>query len=170
MATAKQTEAAKRNIKKAQAKWQSMSHRQHALAQPQGPSRARPGSTGKGAFYHIEVRPKGEFTSFRNQDVGDPGGLERLAGRRGSGSWATQAWLVSKEIAHPEGDTLVGDNEASRKLLATLSSPPVHQKGDIYTAHDRRNIPEREKPTPAQQKAWAENIKKAQAARKKATN
>lgn len=46
MATIKQREAARENIKKAQAKWQSMSRRQHSLAQPQGKERARPGSTG----------------------------------------------------------------------------------------------------------------------------
>jgi len=168
MATTKQIAAAKRNIKKAQQKWKSMSHRQHALAQPEGRKRARPGSTGKGAYYHIEVRPKNQFTSFRNQDVGDPGGLERIAGRRSSGSWATQAWLISKDMAHIEDETLVADHKDAQDLLSKLSSKPVHKKGDIFTAHDRRNVPEREKPTPAQQKARAANIKKAQTARKRA--
>ncbi|KKW35696.1 hypothetical protein A2852_00360 [Candidatus Adlerbacteria bacterium RIFCSPHIGHO2_01_FULL_54_23] len=51
--------------------------------------RKLPGTTGKGKFYRIEVRPKGDFFSFRNQDVGKKGGLERLAGRRSSGSWDT---------------------------------------------------------------------------------
>jgi hypothetical protein len=34
MATTKQRTAAKRNVRKAQAVWQSMSHREHARAQP----------------------------------------------------------------------------------------------------------------------------------------
>ena len=34
MATRKQTETAKKNIKKAQKKWQDMSPREHSLAQP----------------------------------------------------------------------------------------------------------------------------------------
>ena len=164
MTTTKQIAAAKRNIVKAQYAWQHMTHRQHALAQPQGRKRAKPGSVGKGAFYRIVVRPKEDFVTFRVQDVGEPGGLERLAGKRSSGSWATQAWLVSKDFAHVEGDTLVPDNPDAKKLLAKLSSPPKHQKGDIFTAKDRRNVPEREKPTAAQQAARTQNIKKAQAA------
>src|SRR3989338_8201282 len=104
MATNKQKKAAKKNIKKAQAKWRGMTHRQHALAQPQGRARQKPGSTGKGKFFRIEVRPKSEFKTFRVQDVGKKGGLERLAGKRGSGSWDTVAWLVSKKDARMTAD------------------------------------------------------------------
>ncbi len=39
MATKKQREAAKENIKKAQEKWRSMSTRQKAMAQPEGKDR-----------------------------------------------------------------------------------------------------------------------------------
>ena len=154
MATDKQRQAARENIKKAQEKWQSMTKRQRTLAQPEGKNRARPGTTGEGEYYRIIVRPKGEFTTFRNQDVGKPGG-----------SWATHAWLISKEDAHMEGDELVPDSDDARELLATLGSKPVHKKGDLFTAKDRRNVPEKDKPTPAQQRAQRENIKKAQAAR-----
>lgn len=165
MATTKQQEAAKRNILKAQTKWRSMTHRQRALAQPQGRMRARPGSKGTGDYYRVVVRPQSEFVSLRTQDVGTPGNLLRIAGRRSSGSWATQAWLVEKHMAHVEGSHLVGDDPAVRKLLETLRSQPIHEKGDIFTAKDRRNVPEREKPTVAQRAAWSANIKKAQAAR-----
>lgn len=165
MATTKQIAAARQNIKKAQAAWQGMSKRQHSLAQPQGRSRARPGTRATGDYYRIEVRPKAEFVTFRNQDVGKPGGLERLAGKRSSGSWATQAWLVSKDDAHRDGDKLVADSQDAKNLLSKLGSEPVHQKGDIFTAKDRRNVPERDKPTAAQKTARAKNIKKAQAAR-----
>lgn len=167
MATKKQQAAARENIKKAQAKWQSMTKRQHSLAQPEGRKRAKPGTTGEGEYYRIVVRPKEDFTTFRNQDVGEPGGLERISGRRSSGSWATQAWLINKEDAHIEGTTLVPDSDAAKKLLKTLGSMPVHEKGDIFTAKDRRNIPEKDKPTAAQRKAQKENIKKAQVARQK---
>jgi len=167
MATAKQQEAARKNIKKAQAKWQSMTGREHSLAQPEGRKRAKPGSTGEGSYYRIAVRPKEQFVSFRNQDVGEPGGLQRISGRRSSGSWATQAWLISKDMAHIEGDTLVADSDDAKELLAALGSTPVHEKGDIFTAKDRRNVPEKDKPTAAQKEAQQENIKKAQAARHK---
>src|SRR4051812_3756694 len=106
MATEKQRAAARRNIKKAQAAWKAMSHTEHARSQPQGRGREKPGTTGGGEFYRIEVRPKGEFVTFRTQDVGGPGHIERLAGKRQSGSWDTQAWLVSKQDAHIEGDKL----------------------------------------------------------------
>lgn len=167
MATTKQINAAKQNIKKAQAKWQSMSHRQRALAQPQGRKRAKPGSKGTGDYYRIVVRPKEQFVSFRVQDVGDPGGLERVAGHRSSGSWATQAWLIAKDKAHIDGDSLVADDEDAKKLLESLGSKPTLVKGDIFKAKDRRNVPEKEKPTAAQRKAQQQNIKKAQAARRK---
>src|SRR3989344_3169302 len=99
MTTLKQKSAVKKNIKKAQAKWKSMTRRQHALAQPQGRSRQKPGTTGKGKSFRIEVRPKSEFKTFRIQDVGKKGGLERLAGKRSRGFWGTVYWLVSKEDA-----------------------------------------------------------------------
>src|SRR5690349_19090526 len=99
MATRKQSSAARKNILKAQKAWKGMSHRARAIAQPQGRGRAKPGSTGKGNFYRIEVRPKSEFVTFRVQDVGKKGGLERLAGKRSSGSWDTVSWLVSKKDA-----------------------------------------------------------------------
>ncbi|MEK7059830.1 MAG: hypothetical protein AAB971_03675 [Patescibacteria group bacterium] len=167
MATAKQIAAAKKNILKAQAKWKSMSRRQRALTQPEGRGRARPGTGGGGEYYRVEVRPRQQFTSFRTQDVGKRGGLERVAGHRASGSWATQAWLISKTMAHREGNALVADHQDVQELLDTLSTQPAHQKGDVFKAHDRRNIPEREKPTPAQKRAQQANIKKAQAAKRK---
>ena len=107
MATEKQREAARRNIKKAQAVWRAMSHEEHARAQPQGRGRKKPGTTGEGEYYRITVRPKEEFVTFRTQDVGEPGHVQRLAGKRGSGSWDTQAWLISKHDAHVERETHV---------------------------------------------------------------
>tara|TARA_B100001245_G_scaffold112184_1_gene82199 strand:+ start:19998 stop:20513 length:516 start_codon:yes stop_codon:yes gene_type:complete len=166
MVTTKQRQAAKQNIKKAQEKWQSMSSRQHSLAQPEGRSRAKPGAKGTGDYYRIVLRSKEEFTSFRNQDVGKPGGLQRVAGRRSSGSWGTQAWLVSKDDAHvSRSGALVPDSDDAKGLFESLRGPIEHEKGDVFQAKDRRNVPEKEKPTKAQQQARSENIKKAQAAR-----
>jgi hypothetical protein len=165
MATRKQSEAARENIKKAQDKWKSMSKSEHASSQPEGRKRAKPGTKGEGEYYRIVVRPKEEFETFRYHDVGSPGHIQRLAGKRPSGSWATQAWLVSKQDAHIDHDRLVPDNKEVKDLLDKLASPPEHLKEDIFTAKDRRNVPERKKPTPAQQNARMANIKKAQAAR-----
>jgi hypothetical protein len=166
MATTSQRKAASRNIKKAQQARRGMTSRQRARSQPQGRSRAKPGSTGKGEFFHIEIRPKTEFKTFRNQDVGERGGIERVAGKRSSGSWDTQKWLISKEHAHVERGKLVPDTADARKVLKTLGSTPKHLRGDRFNAQDRPNVPERAKPTAAQKRARSANIKKAQAARR----
>jgi len=164
MATARQVAAARRNIKKAAARWRSMTSRQRALAQPQGRSRRRPRSTGKGKYFRIAVRPKTGFVSFRTQDVGRPGHIQRVAGRRASGSWGTVTWLIGKEDAHLERGRLVADTPSARKILRQLGSAPVRVTGDRFKARDRRNVPERSKPTPTQKRARRRNIKKAQAA------
>src|SRR5215475_4034001 len=166
MATAKQRQAARKNVKKAQAAWQSMSSRAHSSSQPEGRNRAKPGATGRGEYYHIEVRPKSEFSLFSTQDVGARGGIQRVAGKRGSGSWDTQNWLISKDKAHVEAGRLVPDTQEAREVLKTLGSAPAHISGDRFTAAPRPNVPERKKPTPAQKRARSANIKKAQAARR----
>jgi hypothetical protein len=126
--------------------------------------RAKPGARGTGRFFHIQVRPKSEFVSFRNQDVGGRGGIERLAGQRANGSWDTQKWLVGKTQAHLDGETLVADSVAAEKVLSQLGSPPRHLGGDRFIAKPRRVIPESKKPTPAMRRAQSTNIQKAQAA------
>jgi hypothetical protein len=166
MATAKQKKAAQKNIKKAQAAWQKMSSREHSRAQPEGRGRAKPGSTGEGDYYHIEVRPKDEFVSFRTHDVGEKGGIQRVGGKRSSGSWDDQKWLISKEHAHIENGKLVPDTEDAREALDALGSEPAHISGDRFKAKPRPNVPEKEKPTAAQRRAQQRNIKKAQAARR----
>jgi hypothetical protein len=92
-----------------------------------------------------------------------------VAGKRSSGSWSTAAWLISKDDAHVENDKLVGDTKDAKDLLKNLRSTPVHLSGDRFKATDRPDVPERSKPTAAQTRARRENIKKAQAARRKKT-
>src|SRR5262249_5690586 len=141
MATTKQREAARNNIKKAQAAWKSMSHRQHARAQPEGRRRAKPGTQGGGEYYHARVRPKGEFVTLRTEDVGERGDVQRGAGKRQSGSRDTQQWLISKEDAHVRGGKLVPDTAEAKEVLAKLGSKPVHVKGDVFEAKPRPNVP-----------------------------
>jgi len=167
MATQKQKKASGKNIILALKKWMSMSRRQKALAQPQGRGRKKPGATSTGKFYRIVVRPKSEFTSFRNQDVGKSGHIERLAGKRSSGSWDTQTWLISKTDALVKNKTLVGMTDDTKRLISQLSSKPRQIKGDIFEAKPKKNIPERSKPTIAIKRAERKNIRKVQAARRK---
>lgn len=165
MSTKKQQEAARKNIKRAQKRWQSMSKAQRSRSQPQGRVRAKPGTTGEGDYYRIEVRTKNQFTTFRYHDIGDKGHIQRLAGKRSSGSWDTQAWLINKSDAHVEDGQLIPDTHDAKKLLDTLGSSPKQVKADIFEAKDRPNVPEKDKPTRAQQKARKMNIEKAQNAR-----
>jgi hypothetical protein len=162
MTTEKQKELAQENPQESGAQ----KPQEHPSSQPKRRKRAKPGTTGEGDYFRIIVRPKEEFSTFRYQDVGEKGHIQRLAGRRSSGSWDTQVWLISKEDAHMEGDTLIPDTDDARNLIEGLGSKPKHVKEDVFEAKDRPNVPESEKPTEAQQKARLENIKKAQQARR----
>lgn len=163
MPTAKQTAASKRNIRKAQRKWRSMSKRERAYAQPEGRNRLRPGTGGHGKFFRIEVRPNSNFVRYRVQNLGRPGHTKRLAGQRSSGSWATKSWLVAKGDAYIQNKKLIVSDPIASIISRAIRGPIRHLKGDIFVAKPRRDIPEKEKPTPAMRKAQKNNIKKAQA-------
>ena len=130
-------------------------------------TRKKPGSTGRGEYYHIEVLPTGDFVTFQTQDVGKPGHIQRVAGRRATGYWATVKWLIGKEDAHMQDNKLVPDTKDAQEVIEQLGSKPVHLIGDRFKAKPHGNIPEVAKPTAAQTTARRKNIKKAQAARTK---
>ncbi len=138
MATTKQRQAARQNIKKAQSTWDGMDRRQRAKAQPEGRARADIGTKGTGDFYRIDVRSKRDFTTFRYHDVGSKGHLMRLSGKRPTGSWGTAAWLVEKGDAHVQGNKLVPDTRDARSLFSKLGAEPKRVKGDVFEAPDRR--------------------------------
>jgi hypothetical protein len=98
--------------------------------------------------------------------VGRPGHVQRLAGKRSSGSWDDQAWLIGKKDAHIENGKLVADTPGARKILEVIG-PAKRVKGEIFRGHPRKNVPEREKPTPAQKRAQMQNIRKAQETKRK---
>jgi len=119
-------------------------------------------------YYRIMVRNKKQFAMFRNQDVGEPGHIQRLAGKRPNGSWDTQAWLVSKDDAYVEHGILIPSSQKAKELFEKqLGSKPRHMEDDMFEADPRVPIPEVAKPTLAQIRARRENIKKALAARRK---
>ena len=126
-----------------------------------GSRRQAPGSGGTGDYYHIELRHGDDFETVRTQDVGDAGHLQRVAGKRPGGSWATVKWLVSKEDAHVEDGKLVADTQEAKDLIRKLRSRPVHIRGDRFQARPRRNVSERSRPTAAQTRARRRNIRKA---------
>ena len=81
-----------------------------------------PSSSGK--FYRVVVRDKNDFVMFRNHDVGEKGHVERLAGRRANGRWATVSWLIDKKEAHISKGILVGDNKDVKDVLEKLRRKP----------------------------------------------
>ena len=164
MATQKQIQAARENIKKAQKTWRNMSKSERARSPPEGSRRKAPGRGSDGDYYHVAVRNKSQFKTFRTHDVGDPGGIQRVAGQRKSGTWGTVKWLIPKEWAHMKGGKLIADSDDARKVLEQLGSAPVHSSADMFEAKPRPKVPEKDKPTKAQQQARQENIKKAQRA------
>src|SRR5260221_13292118 len=117
------------------------------------PERKKPGSTGRGDYYHIEIRPAGDFVTFQTQDVGKPGHIQRVAGRRSSGYWATVKWLIGKEDAHMQDNKLVPDTKDAKNVIEQLGSKPVHMIGDRFKARPRARMPESAKPKAAQQRA-----------------
>jgi hypothetical protein len=161
MATSKQKKTEQRNIPIAEEDWREVAPAKHSKSQSEGKKRAAPGSSGKGEYYHIEVRPTADFVTFRTQDIGEKGGIQRVGGMRSNGSWDDQKWLISKDDAHIENDKLVPDTEDAREVLEALGSVPVHVAGDRFTARPRPNVSEKDKPTPAQQRT-----QKAKAARR----
>lgn len=132
MTTAKRHAASRANIGKPHATRTSVSSRQHARAQPQARVRKKPGTGGAGNYYHVGVRDKKGFVTFRTQDVGRRGHIQRVAGKRGSGSWDTVKWLIHKDDAHIERGHLIPDTDDAKKMLAQLGSRPIHIRGDTF--------------------------------------
>jgi hypothetical protein len=145
MTTSRRRKAARKNVRKTRA---------------HGRGRLRPG-TGGGQYYRIEVRPYARFVTYRLQNLGRPGHTKRLAGRTAKGRWNTKSWLIRKSDAHVKAGKLVIDAVKAKTVLRGIRGPIKHVKGDIFAAKPRRNVPEREKPTPAQRRAYAKNIKRA---------
>lgn len=119
-------------------------------------SRAELGTKGSGRYIRIIVRPKWKFVDFRYHDVGEPGHIQRLAGMRKNGRWATHVWLIEKTDVRVEKGKIIPKSEDVRNLLSTLATAPVQIKGDLFKAKDRKNVPERLKPTEAMMRAWNE--------------
>ena len=136
-------------------------------AQTKKPTRKAPGNTGQGDYYHVEVRPGEEFVIFQTQDVGRRGHIQRVAGRRSSGYWATVKWLIGKDDAHIQNEQLIPDTKAAKDVIKQLGSQPVHLIGDRFRAKPNPNISETINPMSSQRRTQSENIKKAQTTRRK---
>ncbi|MEO7838895.1 MAG: hypothetical protein ABIU06_06065 [Anaerolineales bacterium] len=122
---------------------QKRTDKQSKKTQVKEPARRRkPGSSGTGDYFHVEVRPGEKFVSFRTQDMGRRGQIQRVAGQRFSGYWTTVKWLIGKEEAHIQDAKLVPDTKAAKEVIEQLGSQPVHWLGDRFKAKPDPNAPE----------------------------
>lgn len=107
-----------------------------------GGQRRKPGATGQGDYYHVEVKARSQFSAFRTQDVGKKGGLQRVSGKKPDGKWETQAWLIAKPMAHVDKTgQLVADHADAREVLEQLNGPARRLQGDRFRARRERNPP-----------------------------
>lgn len=91
-------------------------------------------SKGTGEYYHIILNDKNDFVTFRYHDVGDPGKILRLAGKKENGAWADHAWLIDKKMAHVEKGYLVADDKEAKELLENIG-PAKQKSGDEFNGH-----------------------------------
>lgn len=133
MPTQKQIEAARRNIRKAQRKWQSMSTSERSRSNPEGRRRIKAGRNGNGDYYHVEVRDKFYFELFRTHDIGTQG-IQRVDGRQADGRWMTLKWLFPKTQMRVVDGQLTALSEEARRILEQIEPAPRRVKGDIFHA------------------------------------
>jgi hypothetical protein len=131
------------------------------------PTRRKPGSTGAGEYYHIEVLPRTDFVTFRTQEVGRRGHIQRVAGQRPSGYWSTVKWMIDKNEAHVQDNKLVADTPAAKEVIEQLGSEPVRMLGDLFKARPRPNFQGNVKSTPTRTKPRTENVKTTRTTRRK---
>lgn len=91
-------------------------------------------------YFRIRVRPAENFVTFRMQQIGNPGYIQRVAGQRKSGNWDTQTWLIPKKDARVEGNKLVIDSEI---VLGAIKGAITRVKGDMFRARPKPKSPER---------------------------
>ena len=128
--------------------------------------RRKPGSTGKGEYYHIEVLPRADFVTFQTQDVGRRGHIQRVAGQRSSGYWSTVKWLIDKDDAHIQDNRLVPDTKDAQAVIEQLGSEPVRMLGDLFKARPRPNFRQESKSMLGQTRSRRESATKAPVRRK----
>ena len=101
-------------------------------------ARAKPGASGQGDFVHNEVRPKGEFKTFRTQDAGS--GAWLLVASAAGGLIASLAYYLwhGNGIAYTPGTLLVivstGLLLAASLAMATRMSRPRLVNGFLLVA------------------------------------
>ncbi len=95
----------------------------------------------KGKYFRIVVRPKSEFKTpdVRKDLIGE--GVVRVAGKRLSGLWDTQAWLISQNEAHMENRRLIPDTQFARYAVKSLATEPRWVGTNVFRARDRFKIP-----------------------------
>ena len=72
--------------------------------------------------------------------MGRAGHTQRIAGKRSSGSWATHAWLISKDGAYVEKGHLKSDVSKVKKVLQNLREDIKKVRGNMFKAKPRKML------------------------------
>jgi hypothetical protein len=127
------------NFQEAREAWACRNRAEQVPPPAEGPGQAAPLPGDGYEYYRIILRPNDDFETFRYQDIGRPGHIQRLSGKHLGGYWDDQAWLISKGDAHLAGDTLVADTTEARHVLEAFS-PLVHVGGNIFKGRPRQDM------------------------------
>jgi hypothetical protein len=104
--------------------------------------RKEPGTTGKGRYFHVEVRPSADFSCFYTEDVGRTGhSLLVLGKRKDDDKWCTHKWLISKGDAYiSEHGKLESEDLRVKQILDYVDGDLTHKEGDVFYVRSHRGL------------------------------
>lgn len=86
----------------------------------------------EGSYYRINVRMREEFIEFRVEEIDGPQSIQQVIGKMPNGQWSTQSWLIHKNVAHIESNTIIADSKAVKRLLHALDGTIEYVAPDIF--------------------------------------
>ena len=97
---------------------------------------------GNGQYYHVEVRPKTEFSAFYTEDVGRRKHSMLVLGKqKKDDKWATHKWLISKGDAYiSDRGELKSEDHRIQQILDYVDGNLVHKERDTFYIRPHRNI------------------------------
>ena len=102
--------------------------------------RKEPGEGGRGKYYHILLRSKAGFLTFRTRPTPNTQGVLEVLGKRPNGEWETQKILLKKRLATQDGRHLTVHLVSAKNALPILREPIRQMHDDLYFAplrHER---------------------------------
>jgi len=90
----------------------------------------------KGTYFRINVRPRNQFVEFNSEYVDKDNGIQQIVGKKPTGEWLTQSWIIDKSAAHVKSGALIADTKSVSKLLMVLDGSIKHIEGDVFELTD----------------------------------